>query len=564
LWHGQRAPAEWLGGTQAFLDLFGKWLLPEEHPTERAFGPLGRKAEQPLARRVENTDFPVEPHNEKASRQARHDLVAQPLDGRRFLLTVCWVFSALFTFAGLALHVPQLWLFAAPLVGLVVLLAPRVGLYAIIGATAIGAVDYDPLTRHFAPLYQPLAGLTATPVEVLVLLTLVAWCLEAFSEHTWLWPSRTMLWTSIGTYLFLLLAIAKGVSLGGDLIIALWEVRALLLVFPVMLLTAGLIGSKRQVYELLVALFSVHLAASAELAWSYLAYVRPGVFEGQLENAFSHDGTLLVALLMVACFSWALWGPNRKQRLAAFFVALAVGALLLASRRRAGLIAGEVGLLFLGVALLFSDWRRWLLVGVLAAGATAGYLAVFWNNTNALGQPARAFQTVFQSDSLNGRDRESDNYRRIETSNIWLNIKANVAQGIGFGRPYAKPIPQPDLSSIWPFWDYIPHNTVLWLWMKAGVGAFVFFWLMIASGIAEAMQVVRSTRDQRNLAIVACFCAYLVMTAMFAYVDLGLSSSRVMIMLGFSLGLITCLWRFEGESQHSEDQQAAMLSGVLR
>ena len=47
-------------------------------------------------------------------------------------------------------------------------------------------------------------------------------------------------------------------------------------------------------------------------------------------------------------------------------------------------------------------------------------------------------------------------------------IKAKPITGLGFGQRFYRPFPLPDIS-FFPFYEYMPHNSVLWIWIKTGV-----------------------------------------------------------------------------------------------
>jgi hypothetical protein len=228
-------------------------------------------------------------------------------------------------------------------------------------------------------------------------------------------------------------------------------------------------------------------------------------------------------------------------------------------RRRAGLVGTEAALLTLGLFLLVKDYRRFLVVAPVVLILSAAYLSVYWNSSKSVGEPARAFRTVFDPQTTDSRDRASDEYRRVEKLNIWANIQANPVTGIGFGVPYAKPYPVWDLSGSWPFWDYIPHNTILWLWMKAGVVAFTAFWFMLGVAVVRVFAVCRATNDRFLVATAAGLGSFLTMLVLFSYVDLGLTNARLLILAGVCFGLIGLLQRLALASR----AQAPVESSVI-
>jgi hypothetical protein len=290
---------------------------------------------------------------------------------------------------------------------------------------------------------------------------------------------------------------------------------------------------------------------TVEAFWRYMTYVRSNSLSGPVEFAFSHETGLLVGFLVVISGAWVVWGPDRKQRLIALVIAVASFVVLLTLRRRAGIIGAETGLVCIGLFLALKAPRKFLLVAPVILVIAACYLAAFWNHPNSLGEPARAFRTVFDSESVSDRDRASDDYRRAESLNLWWNIQANPVEGAGFGTAYAKPMPMWDLSSFWPFWDYIPHNTILWLWLKGGALTFLTFWCLVGFAIQRATAAFRLTHDKTLQAWTASVCAFFAMFTMFSYVDLGLTNARLMVVFGISLGLVSLFHRLAAEESKS-------------
>jgi hypothetical protein len=465
-----------------------------------------------------------------------------PGAGANNFVPACLILTGLFALLASQLRDDLLWLPAAFGLAAAILASPRVGLYALVVAMAVDSAPYDPLTRYLSGVFRAApAGLTLTPVEIVAIGALLSWSLHSMANASWRFPDKAVAIPVSLLYMLLVMAWLHGAASGGDAITGLWEVRALLLVGPVLFLTVGVLERPEHLKQFSLVVVGSLALMSLELGWRYLKYIRPGEFDGPLETAFSHDGSVLIAAVMVMATAWVIWGPNRKQRLIALALALAVGAVLLASRRRAALIAGEAGLVFLLLTLFFTDRWRFIIVAVVGVVAISGYFAVFWESSNAFGQPVRAFQTVFQPEALSDRDQSSDEYRRVENFDVWTNIHSHPIQGIGFGKAYDKPVPLPDLSVLWPFWDYTPHNTILWLWMKAGFVTFVVFWLVIATGCSRAIEAARTTRDNLPRALAGCAFACFAVVIMFAYVDLGLVSPRIMILLGLALGISTLL-----------------------
>ena len=101
---------------------------------------------------------------------------------------------------------------------------------------------------------------------------------------------------------------------------------------------------------------------------------------------------------------------------------------------------------------------------VLLIGS-ALYIPAYWNHDGTLAQPARAVRSQFQPSS---RDESSDQYRQEENLNLSGNIKAAGVKGTGFGMPiHYSGIT--NIANIDPMIAYIPHNGILWIWLRLGV-----------------------------------------------------------------------------------------------
>ncbi len=100
------------------------------------------------------------------------------------------------------------------------------------------------------------------------------------------------------------------------------------------------------------------------------------------------------------------------------------------------------------------------------------YVGAFWSSSSTIAFPAQAVKTVVAPDSLGAADQSSDQYRDIENYNLNYTIRADPIAGQGFGRPFLRPIPLADIS-VFELNAYLPHNSLLWIWIKMGFLGFV-------------------------------------------------------------------------------------------
>ncbi len=91
----------------------------------------------------------------------------------------------------------------------------------------------------------------------------------------------------------------------------------------------------------------------------------------------------------------------------------------------------------------------------------------------------QAVKTVIAPGQLSLEDQSSDLYRQIEAYDIWYTIRSNELFGVGFGQQFLRPWQLPDIS-FFVFWEYMPHNSILWIWMKMGIGGFMAMLYLIA------------------------------------------------------------------------------------
>jgi len=450
--------------------------------------------------------------------------------------------------AGFVLINPaSVWLVVALAVAALVLWQPRYGLFLIVGlALLIDPQPADPVVAPGRFLYQafdtftPLRGAVFTPLELLIAWTVLAALLRREGRVVF----GDLFLPLMGLAGALLLGLYRGMTSGGDMTVALWEVRALLSLVPIYLLVTNLVREKRHVFQLVAVLLIAIALMSAESIWRYFTYVREYRLNAPYDLAFGHVNGPLAATMVVLALSQALWA-GRGWRRWAYLLPMALGGVaVLVLRRRAGIVALETGVLLVALALVLENRRLFFILIPVGVLASIVYLNVFWANTGSLGQPARVFRTVTGAGLLSSRDLASDDYRTAEAENIRLNISWQPVQGLGFGNQYVFAVRMPDLSW-WPFWHYIPHNTIFWFWLKAGVVGFVMLLTLLGAALVRGAQLVRETADRTLKPIAITSLAYVVMLIMFSYVDLGLVDVRATILLGVALGLIGSLGKVQ-------------------
>ena len=107
--------------------------------------------------------------------------------------------------------------------------------------------------------------------------------------------------------------------------------------------------------------------------------------------------------------------------------------------------------------------------------------------------------------------------------------------GIGFGQKFYRPIPLPDIS-FFEFYEYIPHNSILWVWIKTGFGGFLSMLMMLGLAVRVGARNLVSARDDTDAAFALVGVAFVFMFAVFAYVDIAWNSQNmVLLAVAFAL-----------------------------
>jgi hypothetical protein len=310
---------------------------------------------------------------------------------------------------------------------------------------------------------------------------------------------------------------ASGLARGGDFRNSLWQCHQLLWVpLGYFVFQSALRGM--QDYG---ALARVVVAAACVKACLAL-WVRLTVSASAdvLPTATSHGDSVLFACafaLVIALVIEEAWpGPV----VAAGLVLALLAAGMVANNRR--LVWVELAAAVLAVYATASATRRKRAVrraALTALPVLALYTAVGW------GSSARAFAPVRIVHSLvASRSDWSTAMRDIENFNLLWTLRDHPFVGTGFGHEYVEKVKAVDISSIFPQYRFVPHNSVLGLLAFGGVIGLSGIFLALVVGVFLAARTHRFARSPADraaaLAVIATVAVYLVQ----AYGDMGLVS----------------------------------------
>jgi O-antigen ligase len=422
------------------------------------------------------------------------------------------------------------------LLGVVVCVSrPVWGVYLTVAIAMLGDASIFPSYPFTKNLSSPESilyvsdGLSLSPLDLFLASLAFGWIVKMLATRSWtLYRGRLFVPLMIFTG-FLLVGVAWGLGRGGATMVAYWEIRALLYLPILFVLITNLLDRPKQ-YRVLLWVITVVLTLNALAALREYFSLGPAE-RAALQSLGEHGAAVQAAALIV--FTAAVFLFRHRVGIPGRWVlvvmAVPVGWAFLLSERRSAMVALFVGL---ALTLLVSRWhepRRFWLVLPIVVLAFSAYLGAFWNASGAPGFPAQAVKSVVAPEQQSEEDQASDRYRDIETHDIVETIRSNPVMGVGFGQKFHMPWPLPNIS-FFVFWEYITHNSILWIWMKAGIGGFLAMLMVFVTAMRTGARALLSATDGPTRAVTFTSVAYVVMFAVFAYVDIAWDTRNVVLL----------------------------------
>ncbi len=417
---------------------------------------------------------------------------------------------------------------------------PICGLYAVVFFTMAG----DAVTTPWYPFSKNLSAgesllylsdkLVVSPLDVLIGATFLIWLIGVlFDPHTRFVVGPLAI--AVGTFTaFVAFGFVHGIATGGDPRIALFEGRAMFFVLPVYLMTINLCdrGELRRLLWTAVA----GVVVNGMFALKYLSELTL-LEQEELEDLGEHSASVhfnFVLLLTLTLFLYR--GATRITRFVLLGVSLPLVVAYLAAERRSAVVALAVGVILLVASLWWRHRPKFYVIAPLLLIVTIGYAGAFWNSTSSIGFPAQAIKAVVQPDEVSEKDRSSSLYRDAENVNINYTIRSSPVLGLGFGQRFLRPVALADIS-FFEFYEYIPHNSILWVWIKTGFLGFASLLAMFAIAVRDGARHVVGSRDPTTAALAMVGVIMVVMFAVYAFVDIAWDARNMVFV---AIGLALC------------------------
>jgi hypothetical protein len=407
----------------------------------------------------------------------------------------------------------------------VIFVRPSSGVHLIVIFTLLGDINttpWYPFAKNFSSRESVLFlddQISFNPLELFLVLTTAAWLARGIGDGAWSFKRGNLLKPLLVFSAFVVLGMAWGFVRGGDTTVGLWEARPLMYLPLFYVLVTNLFTTTRQ-YQVLFWSAMIAVTVQSVLALNWYKQLEPGIREN-LESLIEHSGAVhMNALFVFVLAALLLRGfPARGRLILPVMAAPVVWAYFVAERRSA-FIGFALGLVLFAVLLYRLERRAfWWFVPIVGIGGLA-YLGAFWTVDSGIGFPAQAIKSVIAPNSVEGVNRSSDEYRRLEGVNIWFTLRADPVRGIGFGHAFYQLYSLPDIS-FFPFWRFMPHHSFLWVWLKTGFAGFVSMLYLMIRTIQHGARSTLRLPPGTTRAVCVTATLYVPMYLVYSYVDIA-------------------------------------------
>jgi O-antigen ligase len=428
---------------------------------------------------------------------------------------------------------------------------PRAGVILMLATAAtVEQVSYSvgqkkgAFTQSIPLFHSVVKGIGLNPFEILLGLVVIFWLMQGALVGSLRLP-RSSLSKSIALLVVLVIfEFGVGLSRHGKFSIAVWEARPLLYLATMYVLGSSLLTTRKALRAVLWALV---LGSSFKALQGVIIYVQTRHMSPRPQAILGHEEAFFFGLYIFLTLGlWIFQIKGRLRATATALLPLVLMANLSNSRRTSWAIIYTGMIVFLIVAYRCLPERRsslrWITFVLVICGAV--YFPAFWNHGNGnIAQPARALRSQIKPDA---RDLSSNLYRKQENANLVLNIRESHSLGKGYGVPIKYSLPIVDISGSDPFIAYVPHNGILYIWMRLGIIGEIAFLSFVGLAIIRACQLTKVADRELSMLGTFVICG-LVAYVVQGYDDMGFFWFRIALCIGLLLGGVEAALRMERE-----------------
>lgn len=417
---------------------------------------------------------------------------------------------------------------------------PRYGLYLIVFLGLVGdagAMPWFPFVKNFSSREALLYlhdSVIISPLDTYLVFTLISWLGRGMVQRKYAFFVSPLFWPAAAFLTFVIVGLVYGLGTGGSVNIALWESRPIFYLVLMIVLTSNLL-EKREHYSWL--LWSAMLAIAIEaLNGLYVFITEANADFAMFDHTFDHTASIHFNTFIVFVVAAWVFRASIGKRIALTALLPFVGIVYMAMQRRAAFLTLAIALVLVSIFLLKESRIAFSLIMPPLAAFAVVYVIIFWNSSGALGMPARAIKSVVAEDQANAEDQSSNLYRVLENANISFTIHSSPIFGVGFGQRFYVVYPMPDIS-FFEWWEYFPHNSIMWIWLKTGFGGFFAMTFLVGFAIMTGVRAAWRMPGGDLSAVALTATLYLVMHFTFAYADISWDAQSMMY-VGTMMGII--------------------------
>ncbi len=414
------------------------------------------------------------------------------------------------------------------------------GIYLIIFFALIG----DAVLRPWYPFVKGFSSresiffvhdyFIVSPAETYIILTFLSWLKIFVKKPVLQFYTGPLFGPACTFFVFVVSGLLYGTTTGGSIHIALWEARPIFYLFSMLVSAGNLIQTPKQVSMLFWVITFALLLDGIGASYHYLVVLKSDL--GSLAEISEHSAAIHLNTLFGASLAVWLQGatPAKRRVLSAAVPCVLWG--YLAMQRRTAFITLAIAIALLSIVLYRENRARFLRVFPVMAALATLYVSIFWSSGSFIAEPIRSFKSVIASNQASAKDQSSDDYRRIENLNLRHTLHQHPLMGVGFGRKFDIVSPMPDISWF-TWWEYIPHNSIVWIWLKTGLAGFLSLNFLIGMAIMVGGQglFLLPAGEQRAIALTASL--YILMHFICAYADMSWDGQS-MIYVGTAMGVL--------------------------
>src|SRR5258706_3654901 len=477
------------------------------------------------------------------------------------IFIIALALAPLMVLAGAAIRFSTLLAATTVLVALVLIARWPIVAFYVLAACAL-LIEQDPWTVNVVVSYYlyvfywppQLAGLIERPIGFLLIFIFLVIICHRFAKREKLLQGGNLFWALLIFLLFVAMGVAHGLVSGGDLKIIVLEVRPFWYLFLSYLLAYNLITDKKQIRILFW--FIIICAGIKSLQGTYIYLVQ---YHGNLTGVneiMAHEESFFWVAVILLVVLFFIHHNYRPQLYVALLTLPTIVIALIGNQRRTDYIALLVGAIVAWAIIVQVKprARKQLVIGMIVFLIVgAAYVLAFGSSGGGFAQPARAIMSQFRPDP---RDAASNLYRTIENTDLKFTVIQNPILGMGFGKEFLQPIPLPNILVLDPYYLYIPHNTIYWVWMRLGALGYAALWFVFGSIVVRGCILAKQLRD-KYLQLVAIFVvAITFMEIIAAYTDYQLFFYRNIIYLGLLVAELMKVPMLDKEKEKEEVEHA--------